>query len=109
MVEEEKELGGDSLLPTAITVDPDAIEVPEIHNLGIKPPDTEVIKEDIAIATMQLQGLMAAWALPGLSVGRMLKLIDGTMKAVKMRRDVLGLPYGYINEGPKRVSFEPLD
>jgi len=102
----------DETLPTILSapsIDTTTLEIPQIQNVGIKPAPTEVEKEDIAIATMQLQGVMAGWAAPGLTVGRMLRLIDGTMKAVKMRRDVLGLPYGYINQSPKSISFEPLD
>lgn len=95
--------------PNLPTIQQNAITVPSIRNLGHNPADTEVKKEDMEIATMQLQGLMAAWAMPGLTVGRMLRLIDGTIKCVKHRRDVLNIPYGYIDKGPKNISFEPLD
>ncbi len=99
----------DENLPTVPSIDNTTLEIPIITNVGIKPAETEVLKEDVAIATMQLQGVMAAWASEELTVARMLKLVDGTIKAVKFRRDVLGLPYGFIDKGPRNVSFEVPD
>jgi len=99
----------DEHLPTIPTLDVTTINIPSIPSFSHNPAHTEVAKNDIEIATMQLQGLMAGWAMPGLTVGRMTRLIDATIKAVKHRRDVLGMPYGYIDQNTKRVSFEPLD
>lgn len=101
-------MSDEDITPTIPDFQIDAINVPTIKTWEELPADTEIVKEDLSIATMQLQGLMAVWAMPGLTVGRMLRLIDGTIKAVKHRRDILGMPYGHIDKGPKGISFEPI-